>query len=103
MNKLFINGCVQKVCTRNMTSLRCPSSCNTVVTNVEVQDTDFLDTPKLLLLDASREKHTSCERSVAAVEAVVAAAAAAADGVVTCLPSVSAVHILQSLAGGGGG
>ncbi len=39
------SGGVQKVCTRNVTSLRCPSSCNTVVTNVEVQDTDFLDTP----------------------------------------------------------
>ncbi len=41
-------GCVQKVCTRNVTSLRRPSSCNTVVTNVEVQDTDFLDTPIFL-------------------------------------------------------
>ncbi len=38
-------GCVQKVCTRKMTSLRRPSSCNTFVTNLEVQDTDFVDTP----------------------------------------------------------
>ena len=39
------DGGVQKVCTRNVTSLRRPFSCNTIVTNVEVQDTDFLDTP----------------------------------------------------------
>ncbi len=38
-------GCVQKVCTRNVTSLRRSFSCNTIVTNLEVQDTDFLDTP----------------------------------------------------------
>ncbi len=38
-------GCVQKVGTSNVTSLRRRRSFNTVVTNVEVQDTDFLDTP----------------------------------------------------------
>ncbi len=37
-------GGVQKVCTTNGTSLRRRFSCNTIVTNVEVQDTDFLDT-----------------------------------------------------------
>jgi hypothetical protein len=40
-------GSVQKVCTRNVMSLRRPSSCSTIVTNLEVQDTDFLDTPIL--------------------------------------------------------
>jgi hypothetical protein len=40
-------GGVQKVRTRNVTSLRRPCSCNTVVTNLEVQDTALLDTPKL--------------------------------------------------------
>ncbi len=39
------NGGVQKVCTRSVTSLRRPFSCNIIVTNVEVRDTDFLDTP----------------------------------------------------------
>ncbi len=43
-------GCVQKVCTRNGTSLRRRRSCNAIVTNVEVQDTDFLDTPIWLIL-----------------------------------------------------
>ncbi len=38
-------GCVQEVCTRNVTTLRRSFSCNTDVTNLEVQDTDFLDTP----------------------------------------------------------
>ncbi len=38
-------GDVHRVCTRNVTSLRRRFSCNTDVTNVEVQDTDFLDTP----------------------------------------------------------
>ncbi len=38
-------GGVQKVCTRNVTSLRRRLSCNTVVTNLEVQNTDFLDAP----------------------------------------------------------
>ncbi len=38
-------GGVQQVCTRKVTSLRRSLSCNTIVTNVEVQDTDFLDTP----------------------------------------------------------
>ena len=42
-------GGVQKVRTRKMTSLRRPCSCNTVVTSVEVQDTDFLDTSILLV------------------------------------------------------
>ncbi len=45
---LHTYGRVQKVCTRNATSLRHPCSCNTVVTNVEVQDADFLDTPVCL-------------------------------------------------------
>ncbi len=45
-----INGGVQKVCTRNVTSLRHSSSCNTIVTNVEVQDTEFLDTPILTVV-----------------------------------------------------
>ncbi len=38
-------GGVQQVCTRNVTSLRRPFSCNIIVTNLEVQDKDFFDTP----------------------------------------------------------
>ncbi len=48
----FIHWCVrmggvQKVCTSNVTSLRRSFSWNTIVTKVEVQDTDFLDIPIL--------------------------------------------------------
>ncbi len=35
----------KSVITRNVTSFRRSFSCNTIVTNVEVQDTDCLDTP----------------------------------------------------------
>ncbi len=43
-------GVVQKVCTRNVTSVRRSLSCSTFVTNLEVQDTDFLDTPIIYLM-----------------------------------------------------
>ncbi len=43
-----LNKCFQKACTRNVTSLRCRLSCNTMVTNFEVQVKDFLDTPMCL-------------------------------------------------------
>ncbi len=52
-------GCVQKVCTWNVMSLRRPCSCNTIVTNVEVQDTDFLDTPTSLTTNTTKTTQTS--------------------------------------------
>ncbi len=51
------------MCTRNVTSLRHPFSCNTIVTNLEVQDTDFMDTPTSLrfgLGEAVKVVHGFC-------------------------------------------
>ncbi len=62
---LSTKGCVQQVCTRNVMSLRHPLSCNTIVTNLEVQDTDFLDTPKAChVKDEGLDHTTTSKRAV---------------------------------------